>query len=75
MVVKITIYSQISTVISMVIIDIHPVYGMLLGREWINARGELINSRMDTIAFPHHRDLITLPREGKYKEKIYDRED
>lgn len=69
-VVNIAVDPRVSTIISLVIISMPPLYAMLLGWEWINATGELINFRMATITFPHNRYLITLTREGRYKEQI-----
>ena len=66
--------SQIFIVISLVIVDMPPLNGMFLRREWINAIRALINSIMDTITFSHHKDIITLLREGRYKEQIHDKD-
>lgn len=73
-VVNVVADSRISIVISLIIVDMPPTYVMLLGREWIHSTGASINTWMETITFPHNKDLIILPQEGKHKEKIQPRE-
>ena len=60
-VVNVVTDSRISAIISLIVVDMPPTYGMLLGREWIHAIGASINTRMTTIRFPHNKDLITFP--------------
>ena len=53
---------RISIVILLVVVDMSLVYNMILGREWTDEIGVVINTRISIITFTYKKDIITLIR-------------